>query len=274
MVFNSFNKYSSETSESNVYFEDDITIINDKLIVPGRSKAINRLFRYTPFQFLYQSLTSNTLYFSSPESWDDPFEKEFFKCFTRHSVFCICFNKEHSENEEAAWSLYASRSNATPTIRYSIDIIALIKALNNYSIVNGDVKFYLGVCDYSKDRRQLQNINKFIKANVSSLTLEEKLYLMLFKRKSYKFENEIRLFAVLPKSSHNHFILDLNSIGYDLKSLIGRVTLPPLPIDGKLNNKEYTDLQIIVNGGMREYLQGFLNASNNRVDNCGLYRLY
>ncbi len=260
-----------------VFIEKNIHPNNDYLGICGNIKPIYSFFRYSPFEYLYRSFEDNTLYFSSPLKWDDPFEKQIFNLIsncTNESIYCISFNLYKNENEEAGWSLYATRSNATPVVRYSVQVKSLLDLLSEFKKKNPKAKFYLGLCDYSKDRVFLENLVKYLKSNCQLLCLKEKLSLMLLKRMSYKFENEIKLFILVPKNEEDHFIIKLKKYGFVMKDIIGSVTLPPLPIGSKLTNKEYTQLQKIINDGMMNYLQGRIGKNKSKVVNTGLYRIY
>lgn len=261
-----FNKPSNW---NNLHIEN--RLLNEILnSIPQQSSGSSRShsplvwYRYIPFETLYDTIENDKLFFSYPQFWDDPFES---LMLDRKDISCKCFCSRSNENEDAGWSVYASRSKTTPVVRYSIDVIKFLDCLNNYCTVNGNVSIYIGKVDYSYSRKE---ISYLISNQSKQSSLKNLLTLLLLKRPAFAYENEIRIFVVDTQYKTNE--IDINSVGVDFADLIGRVTLPPLAPSKRLNNKTYSALQKIVNGGIEGYFNG--RRVPIKTENSGLYRIY
>lgn len=201
------------------------------------------LYKYMQFERFVSSVKNNELVFVSPETWKDPFERRFFKTdytslgFNRPDIACMCLTSRSSTNEEASWRMYVNPTDKA--LRLSIDFEEFCKILDNYADAN-DCKIYIGnvIYDFTKDQIiSLHNKTKnadFDKYFPLPFSLENYLTIMLIKRVSFKFENEVRIFIVkdrgLPLSNG---LLKISKVNYS-KTLIPQVMIAPyepLPVD-------------------------------------------
>ena len=237
-----------------------------------------RLYRYVQFHHLYSNLNKDSIVFISPKKWDDPFEK---KLLLIDNIFCICTTSNYSTNEEASWAR-CSINAKSPIVRVSLKFLELLKLLNRLGQAN-NILFYIGVVDYSFDRKTISSIAAYYKKIKNSLTINQVISLMCLKRSSFSYEDEIRIFAIPQNtktiSSDDLLKLSLKKINQKLNSIIGSVVLPPLrPIDG-INDTMFEQIQKVINGGMEDFLNHSLSNQRyikspmtKRVINSGLYR--
>ena len=193
----------------------------DPIPVKLKSKKGLSLFRYMNASHLLSDLKEQKLSFVSPELWNDPFEKLFFRESIKigqinYSIRCICLTYDWIESEEAAW-LRAGENNET--VRVDYDFEKLCSELNKMK----DVDFYFSVVDYSLSRKEIIKLsNDFRGGAWSPNSIDDYLNVMSLKRKAFTYENEIRLFLVKKQPIIGNII----SIGY-CDSPINSVCLPP-----------------------------------------------
>ena len=206
-------------------------------------------FRYLPFSRLFTELENNILTFLSPTLWDDPFESAFYGLYKQHNVKCLCFTYNGSIGEEWAWKACKSSERL---VRIEILFDKLVNTLSRLvSEKNGKWTFYISVCDYSMDKKDIVSLVKSAGLSGLKLNLESYLNVMSLKRKAFSTEREIRIFAVS----------DVNGIdsaetfdNVDYKSFVSRVLLEPLPpFSDAQRRKEYPILQKIYNAGINKY---------------------
>ena len=239
--------------------------VSDRIIFDGSGKTVCKVmgeteldvdskwpltfFRYLPFSRLFTDLNNNTLTFLSPTQWDDPFESAFYGLYKQHNVKCLCFTYNGSIGEEWAWKAYKSSERL---VRIEILFDKLVNTLSKVvSENNGKWTFYISVCDYSMDKKDIVSLVKSAGLSGLKLNLESYLNVMSLKRKAFSTEREIRIFAVS----------DVNGIdsaetfdNIDYKSFVSRVLLEPLPpFSDSPQRKEYPILQKIYNAGINEY---------------------
>ena len=197
-------------------------------------------------------------------------------------------------NEEASWVQY-SRNADSPLVRLSLKLAPFLKLLNDLGTKNNTL-FYIGVVDYSYERKQISKFVTNYKRNLNRLTVDMLLSLMCLKRKAFAYEKEIRIFAI-PQRKKNSKLIDKyineDKLPFSLKkiatnswkSIIGSITLPPIyPIQG-VTNSEFEELQKILNGGMEDYLRDYFsiqrrtsfkktisNQKTSVIINSALYR--
>lgn len=223
------------------------------------------LFKYMQFERFVSSVMNKELVFVSPETWKDPFERRFFKTdytsmnFNRPDIACMCLSSKSSTNEEASWRMYVNPNDKA--LRLSIDFEEFCKILDNYADAN-DCKIYIGnvIYDFTKD--QIISLhNKTKNANYDKyfplpFSLENYLTIMLIKRVSFKFENEIRVFIVKSSSlTDAKGLLKIPRVNYT-NSFIPKVMIAPyepLPVDDirtpfriKINNIESEEYKKII----------------------------
>jgi len=171
------------------------------------------------------------LVFVSPEKWRDPFERRFYKTdyrrlgFSRPDIACMCSSSRSSTNEEASWKMY-SGVNDKP-LRLSIDYTILCKVLDQYAEDN-NCKVYIGNVIYDFMKKEIESLHKPSGKDHATLfpdsfDIEHYLSLMLIKRLSFQFENEVRLFIVREKPlDMQQGLLKIENIDYPVTGLIPR----------------------------------------------------
>lgn len=249
--------------------KEDGVFISDKIIFSEDGKTVREvqgdteleidkewpltLFRYMPFSRLYTEIEKKQITFLSPELWKDPFESAFHKLGNGIDLKCLCFTYNGSIGEEWAWKAYGCDEQL---VRIEINFSKLVYTLSDITkSPKQGTRFYICVCDYSKDKKALiSDMTKFKKAG-GIKKLEDFLNLMSHKRKAFAGEREIRIFAVdegLDKSDA------ISIFPVDYKKFMTRVLLEPLdPFSDKLRDGYYTQLQDIHNEGIKTYLQKF-----------------
>lgn len=185
-------------------------------------------------RFIY-SVMNKELIFVSPNSWKDPFERRFYKTdynsigFTRPEIACMCLSSKSSTNEEASWRMYVESNDKA--LRLSIEFEALCKVLEEYATVN-NYKIYIGKVEYLASKK-IELLHKDVSAIEYStffptrFLIEHYLTLMLLKRVSFEFENEVRIFIVndgiLP---FNNGLLRIKDVTYS-KELVPNIIIAP-----------------------------------------------
>lgn len=180
--------------------------------------------------------------FPSPLTWPDLFEQRFLSdsflkyCFgeckenktLRNRIFALCCTGDGTENADAQWNL---RKTEEPDfcIRYSFNLWKFLDQLNNLSSEN--IEFYISSISYDYSQEELiqnQHIRAFGKPRGDN-RIPYLIRIMSYKRKAFKFENEIRIWAVVNKnfnpSEKPNKILTLEK--FDWKQLGLRIHVAP-----------------------------------------------
>ncbi len=202
----------------------------------GFTAPYQNLFKYMQFERFLSSVENKELIFVSPDNWKDPFERLFYKTdfsslgFIRPDIACMCVTSKATLNEEASWKMYINPTDKA--LRLTISFTELCTMLDNFAIRN-DCKVYFGNVLYTLKKDEITTLHKSSSAYYSTFfpskfTLENYLSLMLLKRASFAFENEVRIFIV--KNDHIDFdrigLLRIPNINYSTK-FVSRVVLAP-----------------------------------------------
>lgn len=191
------------------------------------------LYKYMPYNRLVSSVNNSELVFVSPETWIDPFERRFWKTdyrkryngFTQPEIACMCLTTKSSTNEEASWKMYANSQEKA--LRISFTKKSFFDILEKYAQNNG-CKVYVGKAIYLYDRNAILQLHKqdnvFFPLN--NFSIEHYLTLMCLKRKSFAFENEIRVFIINEKLNWDKNLIKIPAT-ID-KDLISRIMIGPL----------------------------------------------
>lgn len=159
------------------------------------------LYKYWSYSRIVELLDRKELTFVYPGLWNDPFEKRFLETdytalgYQQPKIFCMCLTTS-TDNEEAAWKIYASREDATIRCRMQTQI--LFRILDEYAEKNG-CRVYISLIDYSLSKKEILTIDKregrydYYFGNFDE---SKYLSLMSLKRKAFRFENELRIFIV------------------------------------------------------------------------------
>ncbi len=194
------------------------------------------IFKYMPIDRFIQSVDNKELVFVSPEMWYDPFEQLYYgidcskKGYTTEDIACMCVSEKSSTNEDACWRVYAGTN--TKTVRISLVQDKLLGFLDEYALKSG-YEVYIGKVNYAFERQEIKNLYKsssphYAKFFPDTMNREHYLSLMLLKRKSFQYENEVRIFLVKDKIKFDNGLLKIHC-NYANKGLVSNVMLSPYP---------------------------------------------
>ena len=240
---------SSITTSSKISFFDGFD--------PQKTKS---LYKYIPLNRFLKNLEDNELVFVSPTTWRDPYEKKYWLAdysalsFTKPNIYCMCLTRNRRKNEDAAWNLYTYNKNEK-IIQIEYDIQKLLDKLSKNSLIK---KIYIGDAIYDYTSPEINNLYKngekghFLFFNEFN---EDKFFnLLRVKRKSYAFEDEVRLFI---KPNHLNEIENVFTIkNIDYNSIIKSIRLAPFyPFElNDCRNVVYKQLQKIESNCIKQEL--------------------
>jgi hypothetical protein len=180
-----------------------INITRDKFL-----KDFKKVYRFTSFERFMESLNSRNFTFVNPTLWTDPFEKYLLErdfqidskkvtLPAKNNVFSVCVSGTLSS--EAYWKVYAPKEDG---IRLSLDTE---KFLNTFldNIDNCDV--YIGKVEYRTTKKFYEidfDTTQLVKEIQDKEIGEQQIHLLLKKRNSFRYENEVRI-IVVPKNKQN-----------------------------------------------------------------------
>lgn len=180
-------------------------------------KLYTKVYKYMTIETFLVSLYAKTWRFFEPNKWNDKFEQRFYCADYKNigmehmtpQLFATCVTRE--KNSEAAWKVYShGQGLGSHCVQLELDIDKLRIELNK-----NDLKIAEMYVEYKEEKFILElhnkNKSKAYEAYFSSFSLKKFLKLLTLKRNAYKYENEIRLFAI-PKGNASR------SIGNDSQS--------------------------------------------------------
>jgi hypothetical protein len=171
------------------------------------------LYRIELLDRFYKMLDNKELILVRPNCWNDPLENLIFNATllkdgqpfdhpAKKNIYGQCWSYE--SDSYALWQIYTTKpDDKGKTKRHmGVRITTHIDRLKQISNLNSG-KFYYGLVDYlgKKDLIKLPQNQEFIKGLKVMKLNEEHLKTLLVKRKSYGYENELRLLAV-PDNKH------------------------------------------------------------------------
>jgi hypothetical protein len=192
-------------------------------------KDYNRLYRFTTLERFLEQLESKEIAFINPIHWNDPFEKFFLereyvietkkvKLPAKDHVFCLCMSGTLSS--EAYWKVYAPKENG---VRVTISANRLIEALDKIS----DCEVFVGKANY-QITREFYRISFDKDALITEIENkkidEQQIKLLLKKRKSFLYEDEIRILLV-PKKRRKE--TKVHKMDMDIKDIASEYLLDP-----------------------------------------------
>jgi hypothetical protein len=174
-------------------------------------KTYPTLYRFSTIERVLQQLKSGVFTFINPTSWEDPYEryyieKEFVINTSNHKlpakdrIFCVCVSG--TSNSEAFWKVYSPLGNGIRLTFNTKDFISVLEAISGPD-------FYVGKVDYriTKDFPNLNALNVdrhiLIEEITTDMIGDQQLKLLLKKRISYLYENEVRIISI-PKLSRSY----------------------------------------------------------------------
>ena len=122
----------------------------------------------------------------------------------------MCLSKSSNENEEALWSLRSTKKqgqdkkiNKDKVIRLTLNIRTLLKQLDKLASKES-FRVYVANVNYALKNSEILNLhdikspyyNVFFGSDPKQFDISNYLNLLLLKRKSFKYENEIRIIIV------------------------------------------------------------------------------
>lgn len=177
-----------------------------------RLKEKPHIYRIDLLERFYKILDNKELVFVNPDKWEDPLENLIFnskvikngKPFqnpAKEKIFSQCWSYEG--DSYGIWKIYTTKSDDSGIVKrhMGVRITTKLDKLKEISR-NNNGEFYYGTVHYKwkyqldklpKDRRIISALN-ISKPNVKHIET------LLIKRKSYSYENEIRLFCIPDKS--------------------------------------------------------------------------
>lgn len=181
-----------------------VTFIN--LTEKSFFKDYDRLYKFTNINRFLESLKTDEFGFVNPLLWPDPFEKFYLdslflfkgkKCElpAKNKVYALCVTR--TLNSEAHWKVYAPKEDG---IRININSKKLINILSKLP----DVEVYIGKVEYiltsEFDEDLSDNKNLIQEINNREIGIEQ-IKLLYKKRKSFEYENEIRI-IIVPRTNN------------------------------------------------------------------------
>lgn len=165
------------------------------------TKLYTRVFKYMNLESFLCSLYSNSIRFSEPSKWPDRFETRFY-CANYDNIpqneiarklYATCFTK--TRNNEAAWKVYARNEGLScHCVQLEIDIVELRNQLKKSIYIIQERTMKYSNEDYILNLHKKES--KDYKLFFSPFTSETYLKLLSLKREAYRYENEIRFFAI------------------------------------------------------------------------------
>lgn len=165
-------------------------------------KDYKYLYRFTTLDKFIEILNSNSFTFINPSLWTDPYEKfylerdfiinkEILKLPAKDKVFAVCFSGTISS--EAYWKVYAPKEDG---VRVTFDTK---KLLDNFlsKIKNADI--FIGKVNYQimDDFNKISSVrNELVDEINRKIVGEQQIKLLLKKRRSFLYEDEIRIIIV------------------------------------------------------------------------------
>lgn len=181
--------------------------LNDQLIKTPYVHRIELLDRF------FQILDAKEIVLVKPSCWSDPMENMIYNATiikngqpfehpAKKSIYGQCWSYEG--DSYALWQIYTTKPNDSGVVarHMGIRMTTNLKKLRQISELNKG-SFHYGLVDYKwkKELSKLPKDKKFIKGLKLLELNHHHLKTLLVKRKSYSYENELRLLAI-PNSKH------------------------------------------------------------------------
>ncbi|HWB62453.1 MAG TPA: DUF2971 domain-containing protein, partial [Chitinophagales bacterium] len=171
------------------------------------------LYRIELLDRFFDMLDNREIVFVRPTCWTDPLENIIYNATllkngkpfehpAKKQIYGQCWS--HEGDSYALWQIYTTKANNKGITKrhYGVRITTHIDKLQNITNHNKG-NFYYGMVQYlwKKDLDKLPKNKSFITGLKSTSLNHEHLKTLLVKRKSYAYENEVRLLAV-PDKKH------------------------------------------------------------------------
>lgn len=165
-------------------------------------KDYKRVYRFTTLDRFIEVLKTQKFAFVNPTKWADPFEKFFlerdfivdnatYKLPIKDKVFAVCVSGTISS--EAYWKVYAQKEDG---IRLTFDTE---KLLENFLDKISDADVYIGKVSYqiTREFHKISFDKKGLIDEIKNSKIGDKqIKLLLKKRKSFLYEDEVRIMVI------------------------------------------------------------------------------
>jgi len=193
-------------------------------------KEYKRVYRFTTLDRFIEVLKTKKFAFVNPIKWADPFEKFFlerdflinnlkFKLPIKDKVFAVCVSGTISS--EAYWKVYAPKEDG---IRLTFDTE---KLLTNFLDKISDADVYIGKVSY-QITREFHKISFDKKGLIDEIRTskigDQQIKLLLKKRKSFLYENEVRIMIIPHKKNKETTVFHSDT---DITTYTNDYTLDP-----------------------------------------------
>lgn len=162
------------------------------------------IYKYMPIESALLCLQNDTIRFSIPTKWDDPFEKYFYTADYRNvmpnpgfdtRLFACCLTQ--NRDCEAAWKMYTKDPDKNPCVQFKLYPGQFRKFVEKFVRDKG-AELYEGLVSYELTDSEIlhlyQRNNRNYSAFFTDFSLGKYLNLMLLKRHFYEYEGEVRYF--------------------------------------------------------------------------------
>ncbi len=189
------------------------------------------IYRVFTQERLFQVFNDSQLTLVKPKKWNDPFENhimnatgelesgERFQISFRENFYGQCWTR--TRESDAIWRIYAPKEDG---IRVTTTPRKLLKSLYDNSGTFKDINSFIGKVQYWTTNELLIQLNS---AAVSSMLLDStgvgQAQTLLFKRKPFKHENEVRLIY----NSHGNTTDDLFRFKINPNELFDDIVFDP-----------------------------------------------
>ena len=188
-----------------------------------------RIYRFTNLERFIEALSTNSFTFVNPSKWPDPYERFFLErnfniankevyLPAKDNIFSVCLSGTLSS--EAYWKVYAPKEDG---VRLTFNTEKLLSTFLE-KIKNCEV--YIGKVNYQVTKEFFKisfDTGKLIQEIEDNKVGDQQIRLLLKKRKSFLYENEIRI-LIVPKSKQNNNIYNVDT---DITQFTSGYTLDP-----------------------------------------------
>jgi len=224
-----------------------------KRIGPLNKKLKERpyLYRIELLERFYQILDNSKIAFVKPEKWEDPLENIIFNAKiikdgkpyqhpAKKNIFAQCWSYEG--DSYSMWKIYTTKPNNEGITKRHLGVRITTKlAWLKHLTKKNEGAFYYGLVDYLPKYKldKLPKDAEIINVLKIGTAAKEHLKSLLVKRKSYAFENEVRLFYIKPENSKVNKPHFLQFTNIEPLQFISSVRFDPgMPYEQFLKHKE------------------------------------
>lgn len=163
------------------------------------------LFRFTTIDRFLELITNECLVFLNPSTWADPYERYYIErqynlsgqskaLPMKDKVFCLCLSG--TKSSEAFWKVYAPKEDGVRLTFNVIKLLSVLEKIKGCDIYIGKVN-YQTTSEFSKIAIKYGDLIEDIKQNTIG---EQQIKLILKKRISFNYENEVRIISIPQKT--------------------------------------------------------------------------